>query len=350
MTIGLTWLGVLFCLSQSALFSGLNLALFSISKLELEVESRKGNPQAHQILRLRQNSNYTLVTILWGNVAVNVLLALLCESVLSGVIAFFFSTVVITLFAEVAPQAYFSRHALRVGAAFVPLLRVYQILLWPMARPTAWLLDRWLGDEALPFFRERDMRRVLQLHMDSAHSDIARVEGQGALNFLDIDDVPLADEGKPLDPATIISLPFHNQLPVFPAISPLPEDPFLRRLQQSGKSWIILVDNQRDPRLVLNANEFLREALFFPDRFAPLRHCHLPMILRDPACKIGDLIPHFRIRTDSSGTRIVENDVILLWTDRPRIITGTDLLGRLLQGIARSSAAPHSQSALDPVK
>ena len=37
----LLWVGVLFCLSQSALFSGLNLALFSLSKLELEVEARK---------------------------------------------------------------------------------------------------------------------------------------------------------------------------------------------------------------------------------------------------------------------------------------------------------------------
>jgi hypothetical protein len=29
----LTWLGIVFCLSQSAMFSGMNLALFSISRL-----------------------------------------------------------------------------------------------------------------------------------------------------------------------------------------------------------------------------------------------------------------------------------------------------------------------------
>ncbi|MGA7986446.1 MAG: hypothetical protein WCA01_14795 [Burkholderiales bacterium] len=31
-----TWLGVALCLSQSAMFSGLNLALFSVSRLRLQ--------------------------------------------------------------------------------------------------------------------------------------------------------------------------------------------------------------------------------------------------------------------------------------------------------------------------
>ncbi len=35
MTTTLTWLGIALCLSQSALFSGMNLGLFSVSKLVL---------------------------------------------------------------------------------------------------------------------------------------------------------------------------------------------------------------------------------------------------------------------------------------------------------------------------
>jgi CBS domain containing-hemolysin-like protein len=85
-----------------------------------------------------------------------VLLALLSGSILTGVAAFLFSTVVITLFAEIAPQAYFSRHALPIAAALAPVLRVYPLLLYPIARPTAWVLDRWLGGEEIRFFRERD--------------------------------------------------------------------------------------------------------------------------------------------------------------------------------------------------
>ncbi|MBW6516443.1 MAG: DUF21 domain-containing protein, partial [Candidatus Cloacimonetes bacterium] len=128
----LTWVGILFCLSQSALFSGMNLGLFSISKLELQVEVKKGNQSAKKVLKLRDNVNLTLVTILWGNVGVNVLLAMLSDSVLSGVIAFLFSTIVITVFAEIIPQAYFTRNALKLSALLLPILRVYQIILYPV--------------------------------------------------------------------------------------------------------------------------------------------------------------------------------------------------------------------------
>ena len=36
------WIGIAICISQSAIFSGLNLAFFSLSRLQLEVESKQG--------------------------------------------------------------------------------------------------------------------------------------------------------------------------------------------------------------------------------------------------------------------------------------------------------------------
>ena len=39
----LTWIGIIACLSQSAMFSGMNLAVFSLSRLRLEVEAADGN-------------------------------------------------------------------------------------------------------------------------------------------------------------------------------------------------------------------------------------------------------------------------------------------------------------------
>ncbi len=335
----LTWLGILFCLSQSAMLSGLNLALFSLSKLELEIESKKRNPRAERILRFRRDANFALVTILWGNVGVNVLLALLADSVLGGVAAFLFSTVVITVFAEILPQAYFSRHALTVASMLSPVLRIYQMVLYPIARPTAWMLDVWLGGEQMRFFPERDLRRVIRLHMAATESDIARMEGQGALNFLDIDDVPLDDEGEPIDPDSILQLEFVENRPVFPLITASAEDEFLRRVNRSGKSWITITDPFGEPRLVLHADDFLREALFAFERFNPHRHCHRPIIVRDAKRKLGDLIQRFQLPPGKSED-IVEEDVILLWNDRPRVVTGTDILGRLLRDIARPVTSP----------
>jgi metal transporter CNNM len=110
------WIGIIACITLSALFAGLNLAIFSLSQLRLQIEPDGGNKDAARVLDLRKNSNQVLATVIWGNVGTNVFLTLLCVSVLAGLGAFFFSAVVITLFGEIAPQAYFSRNALRMTA------------------------------------------------------------------------------------------------------------------------------------------------------------------------------------------------------------------------------------------
>ena len=70
----MTWVGILFCVSQSAMFSGLNLAFFSVSKMRLKIEISHGNAAAVKVLKIREDSNFLLTTILWGNVGINVLL------------------------------------------------------------------------------------------------------------------------------------------------------------------------------------------------------------------------------------------------------------------------------------
>jgi metal transporter CNNM len=99
-----------------------------------------------------------LATVIWGNVSTNVLLTLLSDSVLAGVAAFLFSAVVITLLGEIIPQAYFSRNALRMTTLFLPFLNFYRIVLFPLAKPTAMLLDWWLGVEGIAYLRRRTGR------------------------------------------------------------------------------------------------------------------------------------------------------------------------------------------------
>ncbi|MEO0603067.1 MAG: DUF21 domain-containing protein, partial [Myxococcota bacterium] len=210
----LIWVGIVLCVAQSAMFSGLNLAFFSISRLRLEVEAAAGNASAKRVLELRQDPNSLLVTILVGNVAVNVLLTLLSDSVLAGVAAFLFSTVVITTFGEILPQAYFSRNALSVTSALAPVFQVYRIVLYPVAKPIALGLDAWLGKEGLAFFREREMRHLIEKHIEDVEAEIDEVEGRGALNFLAIDDLAVIEEGEPLNPASIVELPFDGGEPL----------------------------------------------------------------------------------------------------------------------------------------
>lgn len=129
------WSGIVACIVQSALFSGLNLAVFSLALLRLQIEADGGNADAAKVLELRKDTNQLLATVIWGNVTTDVLLTLLSDSVLTGIGAFVFSAIAITLLGEIFPQAYFSRNALRMTAQFLPFLDFYRVVLFPWPSP-----------------------------------------------------------------------------------------------------------------------------------------------------------------------------------------------------------------------
>lgn len=326
--------GIFFCLTQSALFSGLTLGMFGLSRLKLEIEVESGNKAAAQVLELRKDANLLLTTLLWGNVSINVLLTLLTDSILAGLSSFFFSSVIITLFGEIIPQAYFSRNALQMGIFLSPVIRFYRFILYPVSKPTAMLLDKWLGKEGVLYFKEEDFRIMLQKHMESRDSDISRLEGTGALNFLRIDDLPVGDEGEIVDPVSIISLKMEFDLPVFPSFNRNSEDPFLLKVQESGKKWVILTSLDGVPRLVINSDLFLRDALFGVEPFRPYSYCHRPIVVSDAKTPLGEVIQKLRVHPEHSEDDVIDNDLILCWGKEKRIITGADLLGRLLRGIS----------------
>jgi len=333
----LTWIGIALCLSQSATFSGLNLGVFSISRLRLEAAAMSGNADALRVLSFRRDANRTLVTILTGNVAINVLLTLLADSVLAGVAAFLFSTVVITALGEIAPQAYFARNAMTAAARLAPILEFYRIILWPIAAPIGKLLDWWVGPEGIPFYREAELRGILQHHADASDTDVGRLEAIGAMNFLALDDVRAGAEGEPIDETSVIALPFEERVPVFPAIERHREDPFLRQVAASGRKWIVVVDLEGEPRRVIESYALVRDALFTDAPFEPERSCHRPVILRDAQEPLAKALQRLKVESARVDDDVIDRDVILVWTDTDRrIITGSDLLGYLLRGIAHT--------------
>jgi CBS domain containing-hemolysin-like protein len=60
------WVGIIACITLSALFAGLNLAIFSLSQLRLQIEADGGNKDAARVLDLRKNANQVLATVIWG--------------------------------------------------------------------------------------------------------------------------------------------------------------------------------------------------------------------------------------------------------------------------------------------
>lgn len=333
----LTCFGIALCVLQSGSFSGLNLSLFGISALQLEAQASAGDADSARLLELRGDPNFLLSTVLWGNVGTNVLLTLLTDSVLAGALGFVFSTFVITFGGEIIPQAYFSRNALRMATLMRPFLRFWQFVLYPIAKPTALMLDAWLGGESIDFLGEDELRELLKRYVASPTTEIGRVEGIGALNFMALDDLSVLEEGENLDPKSVLPLPVAEGSPVFPTFTASPTDPFLHQIEASGKKWVVLTSTDNKPLLVLDADGFLREAVFGSKPVAPEAFCHRPIVVEDMNTRIEDVLPRLRIEREHPGDDVIDEDLILVWGEKRRVITGSDILGRLLRGIAKPS-------------
>lgn len=329
-------IGIFICLLHSATFSGLNLGLFGISRLRLEVQADSGDKDAQRILSLRKDAHFMLATILWGNVSSNVMIAILTDSFFVGAVAFVLSTVSITLFGEILPQAYFAKNALRMSIFLVPFLRFYQGVLYFIAKPTALILDKWLGKEQIIYFQEKEFIALLRRHAKERVSDVEQIESMGALNFLELDDVRIEHEGEIINPASIIQVPDEKGKPIFPEFSHSPDDPFLQAVNASKEKWVVFANNDGEPLMVLNTDQFLRDAILGNEKVNIFFHCHRPIVVRTAGTKLGDVLLQLKVQAEHAEDDVIDNDIILFWGHQKRIITGADILGRLFRGIVKS--------------
>ena len=187
------------------------------------------------------------------------------------------------------------------------------------------------------------------MHMKAEETDIEQVEGRAALSFLAIDDLPVGQEGECIHPDSIITLKFEDNRPVFPDIKPSISDPFLNLVHSPDKKWIILVDQTNEPRAALDADGLLRSALLGNHPFNPLHYCHRYIVIKDAEASLGSTIPRLKVHSEQWGDDVIDEDIIIFWSKERRIITGSDILGRLLRGIASHLDDPFMKHAAKPV-
>jgi len=174
---------VLGLLCLSALFSGLTLGLMSLGPHELKRKADLGDARAKRIYVVRRRGNLLLVTLLVGNVASISAVSITLNSIAPGVVAGLLTTALVTVFGEITPQAIFSRFAMEIGSETAWLVRIFMFVLYPVAAPLAWILDKSLGDELPTRYSRKELVGILQEHgghiLKSDEERIAR----GALTF-----------------------------------------------------------------------------------------------------------------------------------------------------------------------
>jgi len=159
---------------------------------------------ASVILPVRRKSNLLLCTLLLGNVAVNTLLGILMADFAGGTLGFVVSTALIVIFGEIIPQALCSRYALQIGKNSVPVVKVVIILLYVIAKPLAFCLDKLLGHELGTTYSKAEMNKLLEIHVkEGRFSEETGIAMAGALKY---QDVAVKDVMTPLENTFMINV------------------------------------------------------------------------------------------------------------------------------------------------
>lgn len=179
---------ITFLVLLSGCFSGLTLGFFSLNLTSLERKMKLGDKRAVKVYPVRKNGNLLLCTLLLGNVAVNSAVAIFLGDIATGVVAGFVSTGLIVVFGEIIPQAVFSRFALTLGSKTVWLVKLFIFIMYPIAKPLAWGLDKALGEELGTIWSKKEIEEIIRYHEDNENSEIDADEERillGALAFSD---------------------------------------------------------------------------------------------------------------------------------------------------------------------
>ncbi|KAF3905226.1 hypothetical protein ABW21_db0202185 [Orbilia brochopaga] len=165
------YLGVsVFLVLLGGVFAGLTLGLMGQDEIYLQVIAQSGEDKeqnhARQVLRLlMRGKHWVLVTLLLGNVITNETLPIVLDRSLGGGWpAVLSSTVLIVIFGEIIPQSVCVRYGLSIGAYLSPFVLVLMYVMFPVAYPTAMLLDYILGEDHGTTYKKAGLKTLVTLH------------------------------------------------------------------------------------------------------------------------------------------------------------------------------------------
>ncbi len=172
----------------SGLFSALTIAYMGFDLGMLHRLAKQKNKDAIAILDIRSSSMRLLITLILGTTLANAFATILIGDRFSGLVAGLVSASLIFLLADVFPQAFGSRYALRFGGFCAPMTKVFLFIFYPISAPVAFFLKYILGEEKVSRFSKVDLLTILDENDKGGVSDVDTDErriARGSLLFSD---------------------------------------------------------------------------------------------------------------------------------------------------------------------
>lgn len=157
---------------MSALFSSLETAFSTVNKIRLKHQAANGSKKAERALKIAENFDKALTTILVGNNIVNILSSALGTVIFTelfgaaGVaIATTIMTVLVLIFGEIIPKSFAKQHAEGVTLTFAGLLNALMWLLTPVSAIFAYLqkaVSKLSKNSSSPNFTEDELKYIIE--------------------------------------------------------------------------------------------------------------------------------------------------------------------------------------------
>jgi len=203
----------------SAVFSGAETGVYSVSRVRLEAEAAEGRRSARLLSRLLRDDAGLLITLLIGNNLALELMTHLTESKvrslgladgLQELVTTLLLTPAVFLFGELVPKDLFRRRPHLLLAAVAPLVALFRWLASPLAWPLArisLLLERAVGLRQEDFVRILRREEMVELLAESRRTGALEPHAEAlASNVLVLRNTPVASVARPFDRAEVIDL------------------------------------------------------------------------------------------------------------------------------------------------
>ncbi|ETO24372.1 hypothetical protein RFI_12783 [Reticulomyxa filosa] len=137
---------------------------------------------------LIENHHLLLVTLLVANALAMEALPIFLNQMVAPWLAVLVSVTFVLIFGEILPQAVFSSDPLKHGYRFACIVRMFQVILYPVCMPIAWLLDRFLKhpDKRPILFRHDELKQMIAfIRSDDDFKDTKEQFTEHELSYLD---------------------------------------------------------------------------------------------------------------------------------------------------------------------
>jgi metal transporter CNNM len=183
----------------SAICSGLNVALMALDMSDLRRKAKLHDKYARRVLPLRKNTHLTLSAILLTNVAAVSATSLVLERILNGLLAGLLGTLLIVIFGEIIPQAFFVRRSLFFVARLSRVLRFMILVTYPISKPLQLLLDSLFKGETAHLQSRHELGIMISEHLGTKESELDEDEIEIIRGALQLSEKRVRDITTPIE-------------------------------------------------------------------------------------------------------------------------------------------------------